>query len=447
MKRALKSDTAYLLTFFLVVIAIGTALLRSPAAWQGGAAGTGRLPLIDALFTSTSAVCVTGLTTVDTSTFTRFGQIVILALIQVGGLGIISFTSLMLVVPGRRLPFRRLRTVRSFSVEGVENDPAKIIRSIVLSTAVIEGLGTLALFGLFSSQGVPESLFTALFHSISAFCNAGFSTFPDSLERFKGQPGILLVTAGLIVTGGIGFIVLQDIARRVRGKKKNLSYHSTLMLYITIVLVLAGAAVFWFLERGHAFAGMSPLDRAANALFQSITPRTAGFNAVHQADLRQPSRFVTMLLMFVGGAPGSIAGGIKIATAYVVFMAMVKKANEKGEISAFRSRLSPATINSAMVYFIKAAFLVLSRGGDAQRLRSAPRHGLRPYCLRSHLGIRDRRALPRLHRGLEHCGQDGDHRDHVHRKGRPPGFPVPGWRGAGRDVHVPGSGYSHRVGA
>ena len=299
----------------------------------------------------------------DTSTFTRFGQIAILALIQLGGLGIISFSSLMLIVPGRRLPFRRLRTIRSFSVEGVENDPAKIIGSIVLATVVIEGLGTLALFGLFSQAGVPESLFTALFHSISAFCNAGFSTFPDSLERFKLEPGILLVVACLIVTGGIGFIVLQDIARRVRGRKRNLSYHSSLMLAITAVLILVAAVAFWFMEGENTFRGMSALNRAVNALFQSVTPRTAGFNAVHQADLRQPTKFVTILLMFIGGAPGSIAGGIKIATAYVVLMVMLKKANERGEINAFRRRLSPATINAAVVYFIKAAFLLIFASG------------------------------------------------------------------------------------
>lgn len=363
MKRVFKSDAVYLLSFFLLVILAGAVLLHLPAAWSGIPALPERLPFIDALFTATSAVCVTGLTTVDTSVFTRFGKVVIVLLIQVGGLGIISFTSLMLIIPGRRLPFRRLRTIRSFSVEGIESDPFRIVRSIVLSTFVIEGLGTLALFGLFSREGVPDSLFTAVFHSVSAFCNAGFSTFPDNLEGFKGHPALLGTISILIVTGGIGFIVLQDLALRILGGRRYLSYHTKLMLSLTAVLILAGAAAFWFLEAENTFRGMSTLDRAANSLFQSITPRTAGFNAVHQADLRQPSKFITILLMFIGGAPGSIAGGIKVATAYIVLVVMLKKANERGEINSFRRRLSPETINAAVVYFIKASFLLILAAG------------------------------------------------------------------------------------
>lgn len=363
MKRAFKSDAAYLLTFFLVVIAIGTFLLLLPAAWAGRPGRPARLSPIDALFTSTSAVCVTGLTTVDTADYTRFGQFVILALIQVGGLGIVSFTSFMLLLPGGKLPFRRLRTIRSFSVQGVENDPFRILRSIVVSTFLIELLGAAALALQFVRLGHDEPVFLGIFHSVSAFCNAGFSVFPDSLERFKGEPALLGTVSVLIMTGGIGFIVLQDIARRIRGKKRILSYHSRLMLSITAVLVLTAAAAFWLLEKDHAFAGMSGLDRAMNSLFQSVTPRTAGFNAVHQADLRQPSKFITILLMFIGGAPGSIAGGVKIATAYVVILVMLKRANERGEINSFRRRLTPETINAAVIYFIKAAFLLIFAAG------------------------------------------------------------------------------------
>ncbi len=360
MRRAFKSDTAYLLSFFLIVIGIGTFLLLLPASWTGR---PGRLSPIDALFTSTSAVCVTGLVTVDTADFTRFGQTVILALIQVGGLGIVSFTSFMLILPGGRLPFRRLRTIRSYSVQGVENDPLRILRSIVVTTFLIESLGAAALALQFARLGRSDPVFLGIFHAVSAFCNAGFSVFPDSLERFKGEPVLLGTVAVLIVTGGIGFIVLQDIARRIRGKKRILSYHSRLMLSITAVLVLSAAAAFWMLEKDHAFSGMSNLDRAMNSIFQSVTPRTAGFNAVHQADLRQPTKFLTILLMFIGGAPGSIAGGVKIATAYVVLLVMLKRANERGEINSFRRRLTPETINAAVIYFIKAAFLLIFAAG------------------------------------------------------------------------------------
>jgi len=360
MNRFIKSDTFYLLAFFLIVIAVGVAFLCLPVSWSGTLQRTGGLPFIDALFTAVSAVCVTGLATVDTVGFSRFGQVVILLLIQTGGLGIFSFTSLLLIVPGRRLPFRRLRTIRSFSIEGVEHDPFKIVRNIIVLTVLIESLGAFALYPIFSEKGVPDSGFAALFHSISAFCNAGFSIFPDSMEGFKAEPLVLIVLSILIVTGGIGFIVLQDLAQWIRGKKKNLSFHTKLMLALTAVFIVVGAIFFGLIEGNNAFAGMSPLDRAVNALFQSITPRTAGFNAVPQTMLRQPSRFLTILLMFVGGAPGSIAGGVKIATSYIVLLVMLRQANERGEINAFGRRFSPSTINSAVVYFIKAVFLLIS---------------------------------------------------------------------------------------
>ncbi len=380
MKHRFTSDSSYLLAYFLTIIAAGTALLCLPQAWNGAAAtggaaatsgtamaGTlarrGSLPFIDALFTATSAVCVTGLTTVDTASFSRFGQIVILALIQVGGLGIISFTSLMLMMPGHRLPLRRLGTIRGLSVDGVEHDPLKIVRDIILFTLFIEAAGAAALYPIFSRAGAADCGFTAVFHSISAFCNAGFSPFPNSLEDFRGNPLLLTLIAFLIITGGIGFIVLQDLFRRFIGRKRRLSYHSKLVLSATAVLVISGAAAFLLLEGNNTFAGMNPLDRAANALFQSVTPRTAGFNAVHQADLRQSSKFITILLMFIGGAPGSIAGGIKISTAFIVLLAVLKRGNELGEINVISRRFTPAVINSAVTYFIKALFLLVFAAG------------------------------------------------------------------------------------
>ncbi|HAP44176.1 MAG: hypothetical protein A2087_12760 [Spirochaetes bacterium GWD1_61_31] len=363
MSSGRSSDSAYLLMFFLLLILAGSLALSLPAAWSGSAVHPGRLPYIDALFTATSAVCVTGLGTVDTADFSRFGQVVILLLIQLGGLGIISFTSILLLVPGRRIPLRRINTIKSFSIDGVEHDPFKIVRSIVFFTFTSEAIGALALFGLFASSGQPNPAFNAVFHAISAFCNAGFSTYRDSLEGFAGHPAILLVVACLIVSGGIGFIVLHDVARRFLGRKRRLSYHSKLILLATAVLVGGGALLFWLLERRSAFAGLPPLHQAVNALFQAITPRTAGFNAVHQANLLQPSKFLTILLMVIGGAPGSIAGGIKVSTAYIVLLAMVKRANERGEINALGRRVSARTINSGVIYFIKAVFLLVCAAG------------------------------------------------------------------------------------
>ncbi len=361
--RFFKSDSVYLLSFFLGLIAMGTLMLCLPVAWSGTTAPRSYLPFIDALFTATSAVCVTGLASVNTADFSRFGQWVIMLLIQFGGLGIISFTSMVLLIPGRRLPFRRLKTIKSFSIDGVEHDPVKIIRNIIFATVIIESTGALALYAAFTGLNVPHRAFSAVFHSVSAFCNAGFSTFPDNLESLNGKPAVLLIISFLIVTGGIGFIVIQDLTWWIRKKKKTLSYHTKLILIATSVLILGGACAFWFLEANNTFAGMNLVEKGANSLFQSITPRTAGFNAVHQTDLRQSSKFITILLMFIGGSPGSIAGGIKVATAYIVLLVMLKPSNEAGEINAFRRRLSPATINTAVVYFIKAIFLLVATAG------------------------------------------------------------------------------------
>jgi trk system potassium uptake protein TrkH len=389
MNQYRRSDALYLLTFFMVVICIGTLLLSLPAAWPAGSPD--HPPLVDRLFIATSAVCVTGLVTIDTADFSRFGQIVVLLLIQVGGLGIISFTSLLLIIPGRRLPFRRLGTIRGFSIDGVEFDPIKIVRNIVVFTIVIEAVGALGIYlvlpvdttGAAASAGVPgvamgpggtggNRIFTAVFHAVSAFCNAGFSVFPDSLESFNGNAPLLGIISFLIVTGGIGFIVLQDISRRLRGKRKALSYHSKLILTITSVLVVASATCFFILEEGNTFEAMGTRDKLMNALFQSITPRTAGFNAVPQAELRQSSKLLTLVLMFIGGAPGSIAGGIKLSTAYLILVVMLKRPDERGEINVFKRRLSAGTINAAVMYFLKALLILVVAAG-ALSLIEGPR--------------------------------------------------------------------------
>lgn len=383
----------YLLSFFMVIICIGTLLLSLPAAWpaSGLADAPDHPPLVDRLFIATSAVCVTGLVTIDTADFSLFGQTVILILIQIGGLGIISFTSLLLIVPGRRLPFRRLGTIRGFSLDGVEYDPVKIVRNIVVFTLLIEAIGALVIYlalpvevagvaglaGAAGQTGAKVALgksraFIAVFHSVSAFCNAGFSVFPDSLEGFNGNAPLLGIISFLIVTGGIGFIVLQDISRKLRGRRKVLSYHSKLILIVTAVLVLTGATGFLILENGNTFAGMGTGDKLMNAFFQAITPRTAGFNAVPQASLRQSSKLLTIILMFIGGAPGSIAGGIKLSTAYLILVVMLKRPDERGEINIFKRRLSSETINAGVMYFLKALLLLVVAAG-ALSLIEGPR--------------------------------------------------------------------------
>ena len=357
------SDAVYLLGFFSFIILIGALLLYLPAAWVGTSAYPGRLAFIDTLFTSASAVCVTGLVTADTSGFSRFGQTIIMLLIQLGGLGIISFTSILLTIPGGRLPLRRLKTIRSFSVEGVEYDPIKIVRNIVFFTLLIECLGSFLLFLEFERMGVEAPGFTAAFHAVSAFCNAGFSIFPDSVERFNTHPLTLGILTLLIVSGGIGFIVLQDVERRIRGKSKKLSYHSKVVLFSTLVLIILAALAFWLIERQGVFADMNFLDSVMNALFQSVTPRTAGFNSVTQIQLHQPSKFLTLILMFIGGAPGSIAGGIKVTTAYTVMIVFMRRPDTQGDYTAFRKRITASTANDAVDYLLRAGALLVCATG------------------------------------------------------------------------------------
>ncbi len=357
------SDAVYLLSFFALIISAGSFFLLLPGAWLGGQGRPETLSPIDALFTATSAVCVTGLTVVDTAAFSRFGQLVILCLIQIGGLGIISFTSLLLIIPGRRLPFRRLKTIRGFSVAAIEHNPRRLVRDIVLFTLGIEFLGALVLRAAFAAAGSKEPWYDAVFHAISAFCNAGFSPYINSMEDYSREPAVLGSLALLIVLGGLGFVVLLDIERRLRGRRRALSYHTGLVLLASGFLIVVGALVYWLLEKDNAFTAMGPLDSISNAFFQAVTPRTAGFNAIPQSALSTSSKFLTILLMFVGGAPGSIAGGIKVSTAFLVLLAMVGRPDHRGDIAFGRRRLPKETIGTAVLYFLKAAALLALSAG------------------------------------------------------------------------------------
>ncbi|QQO10067.1 TrkH family potassium uptake protein [Breznakiella homolactica] len=354
-----RSDAFYLLIFFLILISAGTALLLIPGAWKGYPDTPDSLTLVDALFTATSAVCVTGLSTVNTAGFSRLGHIIIMLLIQLGGLGIISFTSILLSIPGNRLPFRRLNTIRAFYIDGVEYNPRRIVRNIVIITFLIEFLGAVLLSFFFYSGGTEDWLFAGIFHAVSSFCNAGFSPFAANLVDFAYYPPVLIVVMLLIITGGLGFIVLNDISRRVSGKRKHLSYHSRVVLGMTGLLLAGGTLFFLMSEWDRAFRDMEFPVALVNALFQAVTPRTAGFEAVPQAALSQPSQMLTGLLMLIGGAPGSIAGGLKVTTVFVVLMVMFRRPDKNGDIKVSHHRLAAGTINNAVVYFLKALALLL----------------------------------------------------------------------------------------
>lgn len=348
--------TRTLFGYFAGLILIGAALLSLPAAWAPtDPAAPQHLSFVDALFTSTSAVCVTGLITVNTADFSLFGQTVILVLIQLGGLGIIALTTLLLTTGGR-VSLSRRAGIREFFVESVEVNPRKIVRTVVVSTLAVQAIMVVPLIFAFRGVSSPRSpLFLAVFHAVSAFCNAGFSTFRDSLESQATNLGVLLPVTLLIVTGGLGFVVHRELLRRTG---RVLSLHTKIVLVSTGALLVAGTLLFAILEWNNAFAAMPPGQRLLSAVFQSVTPRTAGFNTVPQAELTSPSLFLTLGLMFVGGAPGSIAGGVKVTTMFLFFAGALATVGPEGDIAAFRRRISARRIGRAMTFVVKAIVLL-----------------------------------------------------------------------------------------
>ncbi len=342
-------------TYFLLIIGIGSALLSLPQAWPE----PGSIRYIDALFTATSAACVTGLITVNTADFTRFGQTVIMLVIQAGGLGIIAFSTVYLIIPATRMSLRSSSIIREYYVDQVDFDPRRIVRSILVFTLVIQALGVALLVVPFVRASVEAPLFAALFHSISAFCNAGFSTFPNSLEDFVLDHRVTVPIMLLIVVGGIGFVVIQDLSNKLTTHRRRLSLHTRVVLTATATLIVVGTLLFWTIERGSGvFAGMTGPQSLFAALFQSITPRTAGFNTVPQDTLSPVAQLLTMTFMFTGGAPGSVAGGIKVTTVLIILAAAVIGTDENGDIRFWKRRIPARVVAKAHGLLVKALLIV-----------------------------------------------------------------------------------------
>ena len=348
---------------FLLLVALGTVGLKVlPGLYTGPELGW-----LDALFTATSAVCVTGLIVVDTATyFTTAGQAYLLLLIQLGGLGMIAFTTLIIVALGRRLSLRHER-LSNAGVEVAPHVPAeRLTRDVVLFTFGIELAGAVLLYALWAPEmGWGDALWPAVFHAVSAFCNAGFSTFSDSLIGFQRAPATLLVVALLLVAGGTGFLTLEEFALRRRalreGRLFRLSLHSRLALATTGVLLAAGWVLFGFFEWDGTLRGLSRADRLVNALFLSATPRTAGFNSIDYAQASDSTNFLTIILMFIGGSPGSTAGGLKTTT--VALIALVAWERLRGrEIPALWGRSVPEETIQRAIGLAVVVFGVVTAG-------------------------------------------------------------------------------------
>jgi trk system potassium uptake protein TrkH len=346
-------DKLLIFGYFLGVILLGSLLLKLPGAWQGQRP----LSYIDSLFTSTSAVCVTGLNSVDTSLYSRFGQTVIAFLIQFGGLGLITFVTVYTAMPKTKISLVNRGIIKDYYIDEVDYDPKRIVKHIVLTTLVIETIGTLLLYVRFRS--LKDGLFVAAFHSISAFCNAGFSTFSNNLESYVADPLVSLTVAGLIVLGGIGFMVMSDVGECMSGKKKRLSSHSRIAIGMTVALIVSGALLFLFLEWNHAMKGLTPGAKILASIFQSVTPRTAGFDTIPQNRFSDASILITMLLMFIGASPASTGGGIKTTTFFVLIAVALRGVDERGRLPVDRRSVSSATIIKAVGIVGKSALILL----------------------------------------------------------------------------------------
>lgn len=344
---------------FLFAILVGTVLLTLPISSRSGEA----TPFIDALFTSTSAVCVTGLVTVDTGThYSVFGQIVIMLLIQMGGLGFMTFATLIALLLGKRISLKERLIMQeaynTFNIQGV----VKLALYVMGITFSIEFIGAIILSTQFIPQyGLLKGLFYGLFHSVSAFCNAGFDLIGDfqSLTPYADNVVINLTVITLVVVGGIGFAVLTEVLNY--RKSKRLSLHAKVVLSATVLLIVVGTISFFILEYSNpkTLGGLSIKGKILASLFASVTPRTAGFNTISTSDMTVAGKFLTIVLMFIGASPGSTGGGIKTSTAFLIFMTVVAVVQGKEDTEIYQKRINKSFVYRALAITMLSFILVV----------------------------------------------------------------------------------------
>ncbi len=346
---------------FAGVIFIGTILLALPIASNSGHS----VGVINSLFTATSAVCVTGLVVVDTGTYwNMFGKTVILLLIQFGGLGFMTMATSMAFLIGKRISLRgRLvmqEALNQFTIQGV----VRLTKYIIYATLCIEFLGAVLLsFRFVPMHGWSKGIFYSVFHSISAFCNAGFDVLGGgtSLMPFATDVLVNITIMFLIIVGGLGFTVILDLLQRMKKKHKPLSLHSRFVLFMTAILLVSGFILVFILEYSNPLTleNMSFGKKVLASAFHSVTPRTAGFNTLGMAELRMPTKFLTIFYMFVGGSPGSTAGGIKTTTFGLVILLIVSLIRGKDDVEFGNRRFPIETVMRALALLGIALFLVM----------------------------------------------------------------------------------------
>lgn len=344
---------------FAGVIVLGALLLMLPIATQNGAV----TPFSKTLFTATSAVCVTGLVVFDTASYwSGFGQLIILIMIQIGGLGVISVASFLSMLAGRKISLMQRQTMQNALSAPQMGGIVKLTRFIFLVSFAIEGIGALLLMPVFMTKYGIRGIWMAVFHSVSAFCNAGFDLMGNqtgqysSLTSFAGSGYVTLVICLLIMIGGIGFLTWKDIAVK-KTRFKEYSMQTKVILVTTAILIVIPAVFFFFSD----FANEPLKDRICMSVFQAVTPRTAGFNTADLNKMSDAGRSVMMLLMLIGSSPGSTAGGMKTTTIAVLFANAIAVFRKRQNANCYGRRIDDSTVkNASAILFMYVFFSMLS---------------------------------------------------------------------------------------
>lgn len=364
--------TQWIAVGFLIIILCGTCLLMLPISSRM----PGGTDFLSALFTAASATCVTGLVVVDTyQHWTLFGQTVILLMIQVGGLGFVTFGVTILLMMGKRIGLADRGLLRD-SVNTLElGGIVRLAKLIVKGTLLIEGTGAVLLSIRFVPEfGLAEGIYYGIFHSVSAFCNAGFDLMGrfeaySSLVRYADDWLVNLTTVSLVLIGGLGFVVWRDLYKN-RLHMKKYTLHTKMVLTALVVLVVFPMPLFWLLERGGVLAGLDGSGQFLGSLFAVVTPRTAGFNTTDVAGMGDAGKLLTLVLMLIGGNPGSTAGGVKTTTIMVLLFYVVSMIQHRDGVNIYGRRLEDGMIEKAAIVFtltltmaVTASFLICAIDG------------------------------------------------------------------------------------
>lgn len=347
---------------FLLLILCGALLLMLPISSRDGTV----TPFTTALFTATSATCVTGLILVDTYThWSVFGQIILLCLIQIGGLGFITMGTAVSMMLRRKIGLKQRGWIReSFNVLDI-GGVVRLIRLVLKGTLLFEGIGAIILaIRFFPRMGLWQSIYYGIFHSVSAFCNAGFDLMGryepySSLTAYYDDPVVCFTVCGLILIGGIGFIVWSDIAKH-KWHFRKYALQTKMVLSATALLVFGGALLFYLIEGNRLYDGMSPVGKVCSSVFSAVSPRTAGFNTTDVGGLSEGGKLLTIILMFIGGGSGSTAGGVKMATVFVLLVHLRSTLTRSMGANIFGRRIDDPTVTKASALLCTYLFFTLT---------------------------------------------------------------------------------------